>query len=226
MLGLLGMALPLTLFLGTDGLAQVTADPAALGAGLIVASAVAKILATTGALSFGFVGGPIFPLLFIGGSLGSVAHLAVEDIPLGLAVTAMMAAVPSAVIPVPLSIATLTVLIAGIPPTESTSVFVAAILSLIAGRLIEAALPSPDGAAKSETFGWLMSRPLTDDDRPITSEPCKNLRSPEVMIPAQLRAVDGRLMQPTDLTATARGFPRCGPWPESFQAQAEVHETS
>ena len=37
----------------------------------------------------------------------------------------MMAAVPSAVIPVPLSIATLTVLIAGIPATESTVVFAA-----------------------------------------------------------------------------------------------------
>lgn len=135
-LGLIGMALPLTLFLGTEGLVDVTSHPAELGIGLILVSALVKILATTGALSFGFIGGPIFPLLFVGGSLGSVAHLAIPGIPLGLAVTAMMAAVPSAVIPVPLSIATLTVLIAGIPATESTVVFAAAIVALVCSQAI------------------------------------------------------------------------------------------
>lgn len=143
-LGLLGMALPLTLFLGTDGLADVAAEPATLGTGLIVASMLAKIVATTGALSFGFVGGPIFPLLFVGGGMGAVIHLAIDDIPLALAITAMMAAVPSSVIPVPLSIATLTILIAGVAPSEATAVFTAAIVGLITGRLIEDALPRPN----------------------------------------------------------------------------------
>jgi H+/Cl- antiporter ClcA len=113
-------------------------------------SALVKILATTGALSFGLVGGPIFPLLFIGGSMGTVAHLALDGIPLGLAVVAMMAAVPFSVIPVPLSVATLTVLIAGIPPSESPSVFVAAIAAMIAGRLIESMLPKPAGATTDQ----------------------------------------------------------------------------
>jgi H+/Cl- antiporter ClcA len=137
------MALPLTMFLGTEGLVDVATEPATLGAGLIVASVIAKIIATTGALSFGFVGGPIFPLLFVGGGMGAVMHLAIDDIPLALAVTAMMAAVPSAVIPVPLSISTLTILIAGVAPSEATAVFTAAFVGLIAGRLIEAALPAP-----------------------------------------------------------------------------------
>ncbi len=145
-LGLLGMALPLTLFLGTEGLADVASEPAALGAGLILASVIAKILATTGALSFGFVGGPIFPLLFVGGGMGAVLHLAIDDIPLALAMTAMMAAVPSSVIPVPLSVATLTILIAGVAPQEATAVFTAALVGLITGRLIQAALPEPKAA--------------------------------------------------------------------------------
>ncbi len=148
-LGLIAMALPLTLFLGTEGLVDVTTEPAALGAGLIVASVIAKIVATTGALSFGFVGGPIFPLLFVGGGMGAVVHLAVDDIPLALAVTAMMAAVPSAVIPVPMSIATLTILIAGVAPSEATAVFTAAFVGLIVGRLIEAALPAPKAPVAS-----------------------------------------------------------------------------
>lgn len=146
-LGLIGMALPLTLFLGTEGLSQVTSDPAALGLGLILVSALVKIVATTSALSFGFVGGPIFPLLFVGGSLGAVAHLAIDEIPLALAVTALMAAVPSAVIPVPLSIATLTMLIADIPPSQSTVVFAAAFVSLICSQLIGARLDKPKPAS-------------------------------------------------------------------------------
>ncbi|MDH3682923.1 MAG: hypothetical protein OEV40_23575 [Acidimicrobiia bacterium] len=55
----------------------------------------------------------------------------------------MMAAVPAAVIPVPLSIATLVALIAGLPPTESSAVFIAAVVALIASRAIESALPKP-----------------------------------------------------------------------------------
>lgn len=136
-LGLLGMALPLTLFLGTDGLADVTEDPAAIGVGLLVASALAKIMATSGALSFGFVGGPVFPLLFVGGSVGTIVNLVAPGVPLALAVTASMAAVPSAVIPAPLSVASLTFLIAGISVTEIGPVLVAAMVALMVGRSVE-----------------------------------------------------------------------------------------
>jgi len=139
-LGLVGMALPLTLFLGTEGLVDVTDDPESLGAGLILTSVAIKLLATSGALSFGFVGGPVFPLLFAGGGLGAAINVLVPGVPLALAVTALMAAVPASVIPVPLSLATLTILIAGVGATEVTAVFVAAVVGLIAGRLIETAL--------------------------------------------------------------------------------------
>jgi H+/Cl- antiporter ClcA len=144
--GLVAMALPLTLFLGTQGLADVADEPATLGAGLILASVAVKLIATTGALSFGFVGGPVFPLLFIGGGLGAVLHLAVNDIPLALAMTAMMAAVPAAVIPIPLGLATFVVLLSGIGATESTSVFVAAVISIMTSKAIEAKLPKPPPA--------------------------------------------------------------------------------
>jgi H+/Cl- antiporter ClcA len=143
-LGLVGMALPLTLFLGTDGLRQVTDDPQALGTGLILVSRLVKLVATSGALSFGFVGGPVFPLFFAGGSLGVVVNDIVPSVPLALAVTASMAAVPASVIPVPFSLSVLTVLIGGVGPTEISAVFVAAVIALIAGRVIESALGSSD----------------------------------------------------------------------------------
>jgi len=136
-MGLIGFALPLTLFLGTEGLVQVTENPAALGMGLILVSVVAKLIVTSGALSFGFVGGPVFPLLFAGGGVGSAVVLAAPNVPEGLAVPALMAATAAAVIPAPLSLAALTLLIAGVNSTEAAPVFTAAFVAFIAGRLIE-----------------------------------------------------------------------------------------
>jgi H+/Cl- antiporter ClcA len=52
LLGLLGMALPLTLFLGTDGLATTTSQAAEIGVTLLIVFAFAKLLALSGALSF------------------------------------------------------------------------------------------------------------------------------------------------------------------------------
>lgn len=137
-LGLVGFSLPLTLFLGTEGLTQVTENPQAIGIGVIAVSAVVKLVATSGALSFGFVGGPTFPLLFTGGAFGSVLYVAAPDVPEALAVTALMAAAASAVIPAPFSLAVLTLLIGGVESTEAPPVFVAALVAFIAGRFIEA----------------------------------------------------------------------------------------
>ena len=143
-LGLVGFALPLTLFLGTEGLTQVTEDPRAIGISVIVVSAIAKLIATSGALSFGFVGGPTFPLLFTGGAFGTVLYVAAPDVPEALAVTALMAAVAAAVIPAPFSLAVLTLLIGGIGATEAPPVFVAALVAFIVGRLIEAKMQQTD----------------------------------------------------------------------------------
>jgi len=149
-LGLVGFALPLTLFLGTEGLTQVTENPEAIGIGLIVMSAIIKLVATSGALSFGFVGGPTFPLLFAGGALGSVLYVAAPDVPEALAVTALMAAASSAVISAPFSLAVLSLLIAGAGATEAPPVFIAALVAFIAGRLIEEGMQSGKPMARPE----------------------------------------------------------------------------
>lgn len=127
LLGLLGMALPLTLFLGTDGLSATTQYAAEMGIGLLLIFAIAKLLALGGALSFGFIGGPIFPLLFVGATLGSAIHLLVPQIPLGLAVGCMMAAVPAAIVPIPLALAVLVILVVGLSPVDSAPVVMASL---------------------------------------------------------------------------------------------------
>ena len=112
-LGLLGMAVPLTLFYGASALPQTTADAAQIGAAVLLISLVAKLAAMTAARSFGFIGGPIFPLVFAGAALGAAVNVVVPDIPAELAVTAGMAAIPAAVLPLPLALGVLAVVIAG-----------------------------------------------------------------------------------------------------------------
>lgn len=146
-LGLLGKALPITLFLGTDGLAITTQDAAEIGVALLILFALAKMVALAGALSFGFIGGPIFPMLFIGATLGSAINLAFPQIPFGLAVGCMMVAVPAVVVPIPLALAVIVILVMGLSSTNSLPVVMASLtafsiahgLGLFAGSKKEAA---------------------------------------------------------------------------------------
>ena len=81
--GFIGVALPLTLFTGSDQLKSVLQDAGTLGLGLLVAILFAKILAFAVSMGSGFVGGPIFPALFIGGTAGVAVHQAFAGVPLG-----------------------------------------------------------------------------------------------------------------------------------------------
>ena len=71
--GLVGVALPLTMFSGSDQLKTVLTDAGSLGLGLLVAILIAKMLTFAVSQGSGFVGGPIFPSLFVGGTAGVLA---------------------------------------------------------------------------------------------------------------------------------------------------------
>lgn len=129
LLGLLGMALPLTMFLGSEGLVIVTETGATMGVALVLALVFGKILATAGAISTGFIGGPIFPLFFVGGAAGTAINLIFPDVPLGLAVGCTMAALTGAALPAPFMIAIVVLLVTGIPATEGIPVLLAAIVA-------------------------------------------------------------------------------------------------
>lgn len=131
LLGLLGYALPLTLFLGSDGLVFVTDNATELGVALLIVYVFAKLLATAGAISSGFIGGPIFPLFFVGGTLGAVVTLLFPGIPIALSVGCLMVAVTAGILPIPLSLGVYVVLIVGVPITESIPILIAAMTSFL-----------------------------------------------------------------------------------------------
>jgi H+/Cl- antiporter ClcA len=72
--GVVGVALPLTMFNGADQLKTLLSDAGTLGLGLIAAALIAKMLTFGVSLGSGFVGGPLFPSLFIGGTAGVLVH--------------------------------------------------------------------------------------------------------------------------------------------------------
>jgi H+/Cl- antiporter ClcA len=129
-LGLLGMALPLTLFQGSEGLVYVTENAVQIGAALLVVVIFAKILATAGALSTGFIGGSIFPMFFVGGTLGTVVTLLFPDIPIALTVGCGMVAVTTGILPIPIAFGVYTILIVGLPIIEAIPIFVAGLTAL------------------------------------------------------------------------------------------------
>lgn len=99
--GAVGVVLPLTMFSGSDELTTVINDAPALGTGVVLALVVAKIVAFAASSASGFVGGPVFPALFVGGTAGVAVHLIVPGIPLALSFTCMLAAVPGALVSAP-----------------------------------------------------------------------------------------------------------------------------
>jgi len=89
--------------------------------GLVVAILIAKMLTFAVSQGSGFVGGPVFPSLFIGGSAGVLVHQVIPGVPLGLAFTCLLAAVPGALAPAPFSM----VLMAAFLTMEAVKYFLA-----------------------------------------------------------------------------------------------------
>jgi chloride channel protein, CIC family len=102
--GLAGVALPLTLFTGTDQLTTVIHHGSTLGAGLLVAVVFAKMLTFALCEATGFIGGPFLVMLFIGGTAGIAAHMLIPGLPEGLAFAAMFAALPGSLVAAPFTL--------------------------------------------------------------------------------------------------------------------------
>lgn len=112
-IGLIGSFLPLTLYSGQNELLQIIHNPAAFGIGILLLMMLVKMLLTSTSFATGFEGGPIFPLLFIGGTLGLALSEILTFIPQGVGVVAGMAGVACSVFPLPLTITLLLGLLGG-----------------------------------------------------------------------------------------------------------------
>jgi H+/Cl- antiporter ClcA len=139
-IGLIGSFLPLTLYSGQDQLLQIIHNPAAFGVGLLLLMVLVKALLTSTSFATGFEGGPVFPLLFIGGTLGLALSQILTFIPQGVAVTAGMASVACAAFPLPLTVALLLGLLGGQPDLLPVIV-IGAVIGFLVSKALTPLLP-------------------------------------------------------------------------------------
>jgi chloride channel protein, CIC family len=153
--GFVGVALPLTMFTGSDQLETVIKDAGTLGVGLLAVLVIAKMLTFAVSEASGFVGGPIFPALFIGGTAGVLVHEVIPGVPLGLAFTCMLAAVPGAMVSAPFSMVLLAAFLTQIGGLQTAPVLIAVVTAfltmevvkgLLAGRMKARSAPEPSGS--------------------------------------------------------------------------------
>ena len=129
--GVVGVALPLTMFSGSDQLKIVLNDAGTLGLGLLVAILIAKMLTFAVSQESGFVGGPIFPSLFIGGTAGILVHQVIPGVPLGLAFTCLLAAIPGGLVAAPFSMVLLAAFVTQVGALQTAPVLIAVVTAFL-----------------------------------------------------------------------------------------------
>jgi len=139
--GIVGVTLPLTMFSGSDQLTTVL-NAGDLGVGLLVAVLIAKMLTFAVSQGSGFVGGPIFPSLFIGGSAGVLVHQVIPGVPLGLAFTCLLAAVPGALAPAPFSMVLMAAFLTQVGALQTASILIAVVTAFLTMEAVKYFLAS------------------------------------------------------------------------------------
>ncbi len=130
--GLIGVALPLTLFTGDSALKTVIDQGPVLGAGLLTAVVFAKILTFAISQSTGFIGGPFFGMLFIGGTAGVALHLLIPGLPEALTFSKLFAAMPGSLVAAPFSLLLLAVLTTQIGTLQTAPIAIAVLTAYLA----------------------------------------------------------------------------------------------
>jgi H+/Cl- antiporter ClcA len=150
--GVVGVALPLTMFSGSDQLKTVLNDAGgALGLGLLASILIAKMVTFAISEASGFVGGPIFPSLFIGGTAGVLVHQVIPGVPLGLAFTCLLAAVPGALAPAPFSMVLMAAFLTQVGALQTAPILIAVVTAFLTTEAVKYLLASRRQARKAAT---------------------------------------------------------------------------
>ena len=118
-----------TLFSGEHELEVLLDDPEAYGLGALALILVGKMLAFAVSLSCGFRGGRIFPVVFIGATVGFAATQLFESIPLAVSVACGMAGAAVALIRLPIFVVLLVATFAS--PATVPLVVLAAVVAYV-----------------------------------------------------------------------------------------------
>jgi len=131
MFGIVGVALPLTMFSGGDQLTSVLKGARTLGLGLCIAILIAKMLTYAVSQGSGFAGGPIVPSLFIGGTAGVIVHQAIPGVPLGLAFSCLLPAVLGSLAAAPFAMVLMSVFLTRVGALQTAPILIAVVTAFL-----------------------------------------------------------------------------------------------
>jgi H+/Cl- antiporter ClcA len=131
--GIIGALLPLTLFSGEEGTAELITHAVEIGVLMLIVLGIVKLFATTLLLATGWKGGYVFPILFASVALGMAVNLLFPSIPVAVAVAATMAGALVAAMKAPLFAALFTTVLVQkeTAPVIAVAVVVSALLTAL-----------------------------------------------------------------------------------------------
>ncbi len=140
LVGVIAFLFPLTASAGTSELSYATDRFTSISFGLLLGILLAKIIAIAISFEAGFLGGIVFPVIFLGGIAGLAVHVAFPSIPVALAVAAMIAAVPGALLNAPIGMvligaSTVSVGIPALAPIALSVVVARILVSIVVHRI-------------------------------------------------------------------------------------------
>jgi H+/Cl- antiporter ClcA len=130
-LGIAGVLLPLTLFMGSDQLQVLINNYLEVSLLLLLVLVVVKIVLMTFSFSTGFAGGYIFPSFFIGGTLGILVFRLFPFIPLAVCLVCVIAGVSVSLLRSPIALALIIAIVfePGLVPAMAISLVMGFIVS-------------------------------------------------------------------------------------------------
>ena len=129
LVGLIAFALPLSANSGNSQLVTILQDSATFGVAFLIAVLLAKMLALAFSQAAGFLGGFVFPLIFVGGTAGVLVSNVFPGIPIELAVGCLLAAVAGAILAAPVSLILIAAGTVSIAPTALAAICIAVVIS-------------------------------------------------------------------------------------------------
>jgi len=129
--------LPELLFSGEAQIHAIIQNPAALGIGMLLLLAILKLVLLALSFKGGFLGGPVFPILFASTMVGLALSLAFPGVPVGIFVLCIEAATIAFALGAPLTAILLIIVLSNPSPYLAALVVTSAVTALVFGALIK-----------------------------------------------------------------------------------------
>lgn len=129
-----GYFVPELLFSGEAQIHEIIADPARFGAGMLLLMAIAKLLLLALSFKSGYIGGPLFPIIFSSTLVGLALHLVFPGMPVGIFVLCVEVAALTFALGAPLT----AILLVAVVGTADQYTVVLLALSAVTAMLIAA----------------------------------------------------------------------------------------